>query len=107
MIDFIIVKSALTFIPNVTICNLWFNSNKELKRGVLVEKLIRKSAIYGFFIGIGIAILFVKYKVVNNLGVGVTETSYVPVVDYIVTVLRFGVVASFLGSLCVWSIYKK
>jgi hypothetical protein len=54
-----------------------------------------------------VAIFLVNYKEVNNLGDGVTETSYLPVVDYIVTVLRFGIISSLLGLLYGWLIFKK
>ena len=54
----------------------------------------------------GLAIFLVDYKEVTNLGDGVTETSYLPVVDYIVKVLRFSVISSLLGLLSGWFIYK-
>ncbi|WP_313432612.1 hypothetical protein [Siminovitchia terrae] len=65
-----------------------------------MESLLRKSAIYGFFIGIGAAILFVKYAEVENIGDGATLTNHLPMDEYIITVLRFGVVASILGLVC-------
>ena len=71
-----------------------------------MENLLRKSALYGFFIGLGLAIFLVNYKEVTNLGDGVTETSYRPVVEYIVNVLRFGVISSLLGLLTGLFIYK-
>lgn len=72
-----------------------------------MEHLLRKSAIYGFFIGIGLAIFFVNYKEVTNLGNGLTETSYLPVIEYIVNVLRFGFLSSLLGLLTGWYLYKN
>jgi len=63
-----------------------------------MENLLRKSAIYGFFIGIGLAILFVKHKVVENFDGGYS-TYEVPIMDYVITVLKCGVVASIIGLL--------
>ncbi|MER1999549.1 MAG: hypothetical protein ABS882_07225 [Lysinibacillus sp.] len=72
-----------------------------------MEKILRKSAIYGFFIGIGLGIFLVNYKEVTNLGDGITETTYLPIVDYIVNVLRFGVISALLGLLAGWYLYKN
>ncbi|MFC6038881.1 hypothetical protein ACFPYN_05360 [Paenisporosarcina macmurdoensis] len=46
-----------------------------------MENLLRKSAFYGFLLGLGYAILFTKYKEVTDLGEGVSETMYFPVMD--------------------------
>ena len=35
-----------------------------------MEKLLRKSAIYGFFVGIGAGILLVKYRQVEHFNAG-------------------------------------
>ncbi|WP_018393251.1 hypothetical protein [Bacillus sp. 37MA] len=72
-----------------------------------MENLLRKSVVYSFFIGIGIAILAVNYKEVINLGEGVTQTSYLPVAEYIITVLRCGVVASILGLIWGLLLYNR
>ncbi|MFS0576962.1 hypothetical protein AB1K83_15080 [Sporosarcina sp. 179-K 3D1 HS] len=72
-----------------------------------MEILLRKSAVYSFFMGIGIAILLVNYKEVENLGDGVRSISYKPIAEYIISVLRFGVIASFLGLLCGLYIVRK
>ncbi len=63
-----------------------------------MEKYIRKFAIYGFFIGLGLAILFVKYKEVIKLDPDTTLTSYVSVFDYVVNVLRTSVVGAIIGG---------
>ena len=59
------------------------------------------------FYWIRVSDFLVHYKEVTNLGDGVTETSYRPVVEYIVNVLRFGVISSLLGLLTGWFIYKN
>lgn len=72
-----------------------------------MEKFIRIYAIYGFFIGLGLGILFVKYRSVEHIDAGVSETSYVPLVDFIIPVLRIGVIGSFLGLFLGYYLYKK
>ena len=64
-----------------------------------MEKYIRKFAIYGFFVGLGLAIFFVKYKEVTNLDPHTTMTSYVPVFDYVVTVLRVSAGGAIIGGI--------
>ncbi|MFJ8260653.1 hypothetical protein ACIQ4I_01680 [Rummeliibacillus sp. NPDC094406] len=70
-----------------------------------MEKLLKKSALYGFVIGLGIAIIFVNYKEIRDLGNGGIEIAYLPLSEYIISVLRYGVIASFVGVLCGWIIY--
>lgn len=69
-----------------------------------MEKLLRKSSIYGFFIGIGLALFLVKYKDVIKYEGNVTETTYLPIAEYIITVLRFGVISSLIGLFIGWYI---
>ena len=64
-----------------------------------MEKYIRKFAIYGFFVGLSVAIFFVKYKEVTNLDPHTTMTTYVPVFDYVVTVLRVSVGGAVIGGI--------
>ena len=64
-----------------------------------MEKYIRKFAIYGFFVGLSLAIFFVKYKEVTKLDPHTTMTSYVPVFDYVVTVLRVSVAGAIIGGI--------
>ncbi|MGM9922708.1 MAG: hypothetical protein ACI35R_00485 [Bacillus sp. (in: firmicutes)] len=71
-----------------------------------MEKLLRKSAIYGFFVGIGAGILLVKYRQVEHFNGGYS-TSYVPIADYIIPVLRWGVVAAVIGLLCGLYLYNQ
>ena len=72
-----------------------------------MNNILRRGATYGFFIGLAIAILFVKYKEVVSLGEGVIETSYKPVFDYIIMVLRISIVSSILGLTFGWYLYKN
>ncbi|MGG0655802.1 hypothetical protein [Rummeliibacillus pycnus] len=64
-----------------------------------MEILLRKGAMYGFIIGLGIAILFVKNEVNRIIGNGVIETTYLTPFEYIIRVLRYGVIGSFIGVL--------
>ncbi len=72
-----------------------------------MEKLLSKSAFYSFLIGIGLGILFVKYKQVSHYNNGVMETSYLPITEYVITVLKYGVIASLLGLLFGLFLYIK
>ncbi|MFS0861892.1 hypothetical protein [Fredinandcohnia sp. 179-A 10B2 NHS] len=69
-----------------------------------MEKVIRKSAIYGLAIGLSLAILFVDYKEVEQLGEGSTLTSYKNPFEYIVSLLRFSVIGMFVGLFIGWNI---
>lgn len=53
-------------------------------------KTLRKSAIYIFFMVIGIGILFVRYEQVTRVSFDVTETSYLSPMEYIIILLKFG-----------------
>lgn len=72
-----------------------------------MENLLRKSAFYGFLLGLGYAILFTKYKEVTDLGEGVSETMYFPVMDYVVSILRYGVWGAVVALLGAWFIGKR
>lgn len=72
-----------------------------------MEKILRKSAIYSFFIGIGLGILFIKYEQVTRVNSVITETSYLSLTEYIIMLLKYGVVVSILGLLFGWYIYNK
>ena len=58
-----------------------------------MEIYLRKGAIYGFFLGIGLAILFVKYTITLE--------------EYLISVCRIGVIISFLGVLYGWLLFKS
>lgn len=73
----------------------------------IMENILRKSAFYGFLLGLGYAILFTKYKEVTDLGEGVSQTTYFPVMDYVVTILRYGVWGAVVALLGAWLIGKR
>ena len=72
-----------------------------------MENILRKSAFYGFLLGLGYAILFTRYKEVTELGEGVSQTTYLPVMDYIITILRYGVWGAVVALLGVLLIGKR
>jgi hypothetical protein len=72
-----------------------------------MENLLRKSAFYGFLLGLGYAILFTKYKEVIDLGESVSQTTYFPVMDYVVTTLKYGVWGAVIALLGAWFIGKS
>ncbi len=72
-----------------------------------MENLLRKSAFYGFLVGIGYAILFTKYKETTDFGEGLSGTAYLPVMEYVITVLRYGVIGAVVALLGSWLICKR
>jgi hypothetical protein len=72
-----------------------------------MEHILRKSAFYGFLLGLGYAILFTKYKEVTELGESVSQTTYLPVMDYVVTILKYGVWGAVVALLGAWFIGKR
>lgn len=72
-----------------------------------MESRLRKSSLYGLLFGLAIAILFVNYKEVTEIDPGITETTYKPVIEYVVTILRYGIVGMFLGLFVGWWDYKR
>lgn len=72
----------------------------------MVEKYIQKGSIYGFLISLALAILFVDYKIISHFDGGYT-TAYVPVYDYVVTLIRYSVVGAIVGVFFGWGLYKR
>lgn len=72
-----------------------------------MEIRLRKSSIYGLLFGLAISILFVNYKDVTQVGNGVYQTAYKPVIEYIVPILRFGIIGMFLGLFIGWKSYER
>ncbi|MBP1932014.1 hypothetical protein [Ammoniphilus resinae] len=70
-----------------------------------MEKCIQKGSFYGFLVCLALAFLFVDYKVITPFDGGYT-TEYVPVYDYIVSIIRFGVSGAFIGMFVGWMISK-
>lgn len=72
-----------------------------------MEIRLIKSSIYGLLLGLAISILFVNYKDVTQVGNGVYQTTYKPVIEYIVPILRFGIIGMFLGLFIGWKSYER
>lgn len=71
-----------------------------------MEKVLIKSGIYGLLLGLAISILFVNYKVITPFDGGYT-TEYKPVFDYIISIIRIGIVGMFLGLFIGWKSYER
>jgi len=71
-----------------------------------LEKSIQKWAIYGFFISLALSILFVDYKVTSDFDGGYS-TEYVPVYDYIVSIIRYSVMGAFAGVFVGWGFGRR
>lgn len=72
-----------------------------------MENRLRKSSLYGFLFGLAVSILFVSYKDIVEVSNGVYQTTYEPVFDYIITILRLGIIGMFLGLFIGWKDYEK
>ncbi|MDQ0233100.1 hypothetical protein [Metabacillus malikii] len=71
-----------------------------------MEKSMQKWSIYGFLIALALSVLFVDYKVITHFDGGYT-TEYVPVYDYIVSIIRYSVLGAFLGLFVGWGLSKR
>jgi hypothetical protein len=70
-----------------------------------LEKDIRKGLIYGFLFGVAIAILFIKhYEIITNSDGN--EINYLSVFDYLIIILKRGIVGSFSGAIIAFIIFK-
>lgn len=65
--------------------------------GICLEKAIKKGLIYGFIFGIAIAILFIKHYEINTDS-KVDEIKYLPIFDYLLLIIKRGIVGSFFGG---------
>lgn len=72
-----------------------------------MEKKLQKSGLYGLLFGLAVSILFVSYKDVQDLGNGSYEVSYKPAYDYIISILRLGIIGMFVGLFIGWKGYEK
>ncbi|EKN63704.1 hypothetical protein P9E76_20190 [Schinkia azotoformans] len=70
-----------------------------------MEKSIQKWSVYGFLISFALSVLFVDYKVVIHFDGGYT-TEYVPVYDYIISIIRYSVMGAFVGIFVGWRLGK-
>lgn len=66
-----------------------------------MEKTLRKWAIYGFLLGMAVSILLVSYEDTFNTSDG-QITTYKPLIDYIVSILRYSIIGAFFGLLIGW-----
>jgi hypothetical protein len=71
-----------------------------------METRLRKSGIYGLLFGLAFSILFVDYKDVTPMSNGGSVTTYKPVLEYIVSILRFGIIGMFIGMLIGWKYFE-
>lgn len=78
---------------------------KNLEVSIL-EKSIQKWAIYGFFISLALSILLVDYKETYDFDGGYS-TVYVPVYDYIVSIIRYSVIGAFAGVIVGWGFGRR
>lgn len=70
-----------------------------------MEKSIRKGLIYGFLFGIAVAILFIKHYVINTTSEG-NEIQYLHKFDYLVLILKRGIIGSFFGAFLAFIIFN-
>ncbi|QKE75688.1 hypothetical protein HPK19_24610 [Arthrobacter citreus] len=70
-----------------------------------MEKAIRKGLIYGILFGIAIAILFIKHYEINTSFQG-NEIIYLNKFDYLILILKRGIVGSFFGAFLAFIIFK-
>lgn len=72
-----------------------------------MEKKLQKAAIYGFLFALGLAVLFVDYKVVGQMKPEVQEIGYMQTMDYFITLLKFAIVGSFICLFATWRYFKN
>lgn len=70
-----------------------------------MEKSIIKWAIYGFLISLALSIIFVDYKEITHFNGGYS-TEYVPIYDYIISLIRYSIFGAFAGMFVGWRIGK-
>lgn len=72
-----------------------------------MESRLRKSGVYGLLFGLAISILFVDYKDVTPISHGGSVTTYKPILEYIVSILRFGIIGMFIGLFIGWNDHER
>lgn len=73
--------------------------------GIILIKFIEKGFLYGFILGISLGLFTVPYKEVT-VGEGLKETTYVDFSDFIIPLLRVGVVIAFIGVVIGFFFYQ-
>lgn len=67
-----------------------------------IEKKLVKGALYGFLIGLALAILFIPDTITTYTN-STSSVSYdVPMRDYLLQILRFSVIASLVTTVALW-----
>ncbi|ASA97346.1 hypothetical protein NSS60_01010 [Anoxybacillus sp. FSL W8-0382] len=72
-----------------------------------MNNFIEKGFMYGFVIGITLALIFVPYKTVTYMSGGVTTTEYKEIPEYIINVLRVSFSSGVIASTISLALYKK
>lgn len=72
-----------------------------------MEGRLIKSGIYGLLLGLALSIMFVDYKDVTHIGDNGYVTTYKPLIEYIVTILRVSIIGMFLGIFIGWKSYER
>ncbi|KJL05483.1 MULTISPECIES: hypothetical protein [Priestia] len=70
-------------------------------------KFIEKGFVYGLILGGSLGFFVIPYKEVESVGDGVTETTYLNLIDYIIHLIRFSIVIAVLGALVGFFLYRK
>ncbi|RMA94974.1 hypothetical protein [Priestia megaterium] len=70
-------------------------------------KFIEKGFFYGLILGGSLGFLVIPYKEVESVGDGVTETTYLNLIDFIIHLIRFSVVMAVLGAVIGFFLYRK
>jgi hypothetical protein len=68
---------------------------------------IEKGFLYGVILGLSLGFFIVPYKEVSPMGEGVTETTYLNLVDFIIPLIRVGVITAIIGGLVGFFFYRK
>ncbi|MCR8866878.1 hypothetical protein NQ109_28540 [Priestia megaterium] len=70
-------------------------------------KFIEKGFFYGLILGISLGVLIVPYKEVVSVDDSSTETTYLDLIDFIIPLLRVGVVVALVGAAIGFFLYKR
>ncbi|MFC0187431.1 hypothetical protein ACFFJY_03980 [Fictibacillus aquaticus] len=71
-----------------------------------MEKTILKWIMYSFFLSLALSVLFVDYKIITPIDVESYTTEYVPLSDYIISLIRYSILGAFAGGIAGWRLYK-
>ncbi|XIH52791.1 hypothetical protein C1N61_08275 [Priestia aryabhattai] len=68
---------------------------------------MEKGFFYGLILGGSLGFSVIPYKEVKSVGDGVTETTYLNLIDFIINLIRFSVVMAVLGAVISFFLYRK